>query len=186
MREDEGYNPLLSFSFGLSFTSLVAKLQSKLPVGSELFQHQPLSTLFGFVLNLGKAICCLALYSQSHSSLGRCNIRIDIMALNLGWSAILASFCFIGSHPHLFIFVYTLWILGLAQERISNLLNIIVAPWVFGNLAYSMFFHKRHIPTPAAEATPAEEGRTEAASEEDVVTLEEPQLKEQWRLDRLE
>ena len=49
-----------------------------------------------------------------------------------------------------------------------------------------MFFHKRHIPTPAAEATPAEEGRTEAASEEDVVTLEEPQLKEQWRLDRLE
>ena len=62
---------------------------------------------------------------------------IGIMAFNLGRPAILASFYFCRTHPHIFILLYTLWILGVAQEgtimeRCQGTYRIRPDPGVYG------------------------------------------------------
>ncbi|KAK0508857.1 hypothetical protein JMJ35_009133 [Cladonia borealis] len=84
-------------------------------------------------------------------------------------SPILAPFRLIRDHPHVFIFIYTFWIILLMEEGFSsNLLNILIAPWIVGNFVYSMFFHNVPIPTPPAAGTLAREGDSEAGSAEEI------------------
>ena len=87
---------------------------------------------------------------------------VEVAQPNISLSALLAPFRFSRNHPHLFLFFYSLWILGLDQEGIYNLLNILVAPWILGNLIHSIFFHKMPVPTLPRAETVAVEGEGES------------------------
>ena len=91
---------------------------------------------------------------------------VEVAQPNISLSALLAPFRFSRTHPHLFLFLYTLWILGLDQEGIFNLLNILIAPWILGNLIHSIFFHKLPKPTLPRAETVAVEEEGESGSEE--------------------
>ena len=91
---------------------------------------------------------------------------VEVAQASMSLPALLAPFRFSRTHPHLFLFFYTLWILGLDQEGIYNLLNILVAPWILGNLIHSIFFHKMPVPTLPRAETVAVEGEGESGSEE--------------------
>ena len=91
---------------------------------------------------------------------------VEVMHPNIGLPALLAPFRFFRTNPLNFLFLYTLWILGLVEEGISNPLNILIAPWILGNLLYLKFFYKMPIPTPPTVEMVAVEGEGESGSEE--------------------
>ena len=88
-------------------------------------------------------------------------------------SSMLAPFRFIRTHPHVFIFFYTFWIILLMEEGFSsNLLNIIMGPWIIGNFVYSMLFYEVRFETPAAAKTLAESGSSSAVNPDENSTTQ--------------